>query len=117
MEANGIYNVNPITAELTPIAVGGSTEKQFEVTTSGWTADTTSQSGSTLYKKAIALTQVDSTFGVVAIGAMGTLPTVAQQTAFDLVQYVTIDSAVPCLYLYASAIPTDSFYIKVEGVV
>lgn len=100
-----------------PSGGGGTTlVTQFEVTTSGWTADSTTQSGATLYKKSIALTQVDSTFGVVAIGSTGTLPSLAEQTAFDLVQYVTIDSAVPCLYLYASDIPTDSFYIKVEGV-
>ena len=100
-----------------PSGGGGTTlVTQFEVTTSGWTADSTTQSGATLYKKSIALTQVDSTFGVVAIGSTGTLPSLAEQTAFDLVQYVTIDSTVPCLYLYASDIPTDSFYIKVEGV-
>lgn len=96
--------------------ISNNSSSQFEVTTSGWITDTTSQSGSTLYKKAIAVTSVSSTFGVVSIGSTGTLPTIAQQAAFDLVQYVTIDSSVPCLYLYASNIPTDSFYIKVEGV-
>lgn len=109
-------DVDGTTTNLYAPSGSGSTFAQFEVTTSGWTADTTSQSGSTLYKKAIPVTSVSSTFGVVSIGATGTLPTVAQQTAFDLIQYVTIDSAVPCLYLYASDIPTDSFYIKVEGV-
>lgn len=102
-------------ADVTPS--GGTPQvTQFEVTTSGWTADTTSQSGSTLYKKAIALTQVDTEFPTVNIGSTGSLPTKVQQTAYDLLQYVTVDSTVPCLYLYASAIPTDAFYIKVEGV-
>lgn len=109
-------DVDGTTTNLFAPSGSGSTFAQFEVTTSGWTADTTSQSGSTLYKKAIALTSVSSTFGVVSIGSTGTLPSLAEQTAFDLVQYVTIDSTVPCLYLYASDIPTDLFYIKVEGV-
>lgn len=112
----GSIRVDGTETELFAPSGSGSISAQFEVTTSGWEADTTSQSGSTLYKKAIAVTTVNSTFGVVSIGATGTLPTVAQQAAFDLVQYVTIDDSVPCLYLYASDIPTDSFYIKVEGV-
>ena len=71
------------------------TVTSFEVTTANWTTDTTSQSGS-------------------ASGSV--LPTTAQQEAYDLVQYVTVDTAIPCLYLYASDIPTDGFYINAEGV-
>ena len=89
---------------------------QFTVDTSSWTSDTTSQSGTTLYKKSIALNHVYVESPSVDIGSTGVLPTVAQQEAYNLLQYVTVDSAVPCLYLYASDIPTDSFYINVEGV-
>ena len=89
---------------------------QFQVSTSSWTSDTTSQSGTTLYKKSIALNHVYVDSPSVDIGSTGVLPTTAQQTAYNLLQYVTVDSAIPCLYLYASDIPTDSFYINVEGV-
>ena len=90
----------------------------FQVSTSSWSSDTTSQSGTTLYKKSVALSHVYADSPSVDIGATSgsVLPTTAQQTAYDLLQYVTCDSAVPCLYLYASAIPTDTFYINVEGV-
>ena len=90
----------------------------FEVTTSSWTQDTTSQSGTTLQKKSISLTHVYVDSPSVEIGAASgsVLPTTAQQTAYDLLQYVTVDSAIPCLYLYASDVPTDAFYINVEGV-
>lgn len=89
-----------------------------QVDTSGWAADTTSQSGSTLYKKTISLNHVYVDSPSVDIGAASgsVLPTTAQQTAYDLLLYVTTDSAIPCLYLYASAVPTDAFYINVEGV-
>jgi hypothetical protein len=90
--------------------------KSVQVTTSGWTADTTSQSGSTLYKKSIALNHVYVDSPSVDIGSTGVLPTTAQQDAYNLLQYVTVDSAIPCLYLYASNIPSTSFYINVEGV-
>ena len=89
---------------------------QFQITTSSWVTDTTSQSGSTLYKKAVSLNHVYVDSPSVDIGATGVLPTTAQQDAYNLIQYVTVDSEVPALYLYASDIPTDAFYINVEGV-
>lgn len=82
----------------------------------GWTSDTTSQSGTTLYKKQISLNHVYVESPTVDIGSSGVLPTVAEQTAYNLLQYVTVDDTVPCLYLYASAIPTTAFYISVVGV-
>lgn len=90
----------------------------FEVTTSSWTQDTTSQSGTTLQKKTIALSHcyVDSPSVDIGAASGSVLPTSAQQTAYNLLQYVTVDSAIPCLYLYASDVPTDAFYINVEGV-
>jgi len=83
-----------------------------------WTADTTSQSGTTLYKKAVSVNHVYVDAPTVDIGA-GTgyvLPTTAEQESYDLIQYATCDSAVPCIYLYASDVPTTAFYIKVSGV-
>lgn len=87
-----------------------------QVTTSGWTADSTSQSGSTLYKKSISLSHVYVDSPSVDIGAASgsALPTTAQQTAYDLLQYVTVDGTT--MYLYGSDIPTDAYYINVEGV-
>lgn len=86
------------------------------VTLTNWSQDTTSQSGTTLYKKQIALTNVYVESPTVDIGASGVLPTTAEQEAYNLLQYVTVDDSVPCLYLYASDIPTTAFYINVTGV-
>lgn len=86
------------------------------VDTSSWTADTTSQSGSNLYKKSIALSHVyvDSPSVDIATSTGSGLPTTAQQEAYDLLQYVTVDGTT--IYLYASAIPSTTFYIGIEGV-
>lgn len=83
-----------------------------------WTQDTTSQSGSTLYKKQISLNHIYAERPSVDIGAASgsVLPTTAEQTAYDLIQYVTVDDTVPCLYLYAKSIPVTAFYINVIGV-
>lgn len=86
------------------------------VNTSSWTADTSSQSGTTLYKKSISLSHVyvDSPSVDISTSSGSGLPTTAQQTAYDLLQYVTVDGTT--MYLYASEIPTDTFYIQIEGV-
>lgn len=86
------------------------------VNTSSWTADTTSQSGTTLYKKSIALSHVyvNSPSVDIATSTGSGLPTTAQQKAYDLLQYVTVDGTT--MYLYASAIPSTTFYIGIEGV-
>ena len=86
------------------------------VNTSSWTADTTSQSGSTLYKKSIALSHVyvNSPSVDISTSSGSGLPTTAQQEAYDLIQYVTVDGTT--MYLYASDIPSTTFYIGIEGV-
>lgn len=89
----------------------------FEVSTTGWTSDTTSQSGTTLYKKQVTLSHIYAHPSVdVGASTGNVLPTTAEQAAYDLVQYVTFDDTVPCLYLYASDTPTSAFNIDVEGV-
>lgn len=91
------------------------TNKAVDLTS--WTTDTTSQSGTTLYKKQITLNHIYSAPSVDVGAASGSvLPTVAEQTAYSLLKYVTYDDTVPCLYLYASDIPSTAFYIDVEGV-
>ena len=101
--------------------VDGNVKNSHKVTTlsvslTGWTSDTTSQSGTTLYKKQISLNHVYVESPTVDIGSSGVLPTSAQQESYNLLQYATVDDTVPCIYLYASAIPTTAFYIKVKGV-
>lgn len=88
-----------------------------EVSTQSWTQDTTSQSGTTLYKKQISLTHIYTTPEVeIGAGSGYVLPTTSEQESYDLIQYTTYDDTVPCLYLYASDIPQTAFYINVGGV-
>lgn len=86
------------------------------VDTTGWTTDTSSQSGTTLYKKTISLAHVyvDSPSVDISTSSGTGLPTVAQQEAYDLLQYATVNGTT--LTLYANAIPTATFYIQIEGV-
>ena len=89
----------------------------LSVSLTGWTQDTTSQSGSTLYKKQITLTNIYTTPEVeIGAGTGYVLPTTSEQESYDLIQYTTYDDTIPCLYLYASDIPQTAFYINVGGV-
>ena len=96
------------------------TQKAVDIT-SGWTQDSTSQSGSTFYKKQITLNHIYVDSPTVEIGAYNAvLPTTAQQTTYDYLRYVTVDDTVPCIYLYAdenmmSDSDRTSFYIDIEG--
>lgn len=89
---------------------------QLTVDTSSWVSDTTSQSGTTLYKKSIALNHVYVDSPSVDIGSTGVLPTNSEQESYRLLKYVTVDSTIPCLYLYSGDIPETAFYINVTGV-
>ena len=113
-------NGNEYVAKIKNVTIGAwvlTTKKTTtkEVSTSSWTSDTTSQSGTTLYKKTISLSHVYVDSPSVDIGAASgsVLPTAAQQTAYDLLKYATIDGTT--LTLYASAVPATTFYINVEG--
>lgn len=128
-------SANTISADLTTLstAVSGKasstdvnnkhkiTQKAVDIT-SGWTQDSTSQSGSTFYKKQITLNHIYVDSPTVEIGAYNAvLPTTAQQTTYDYLRYVTVDDTVPCIYLYAdenmmSDSDRTSFYIDIEGV-
>ena len=99
---------------------------EYNSQTLPWTEDTTSQSGTTLYKKKVG-SNVDGSLNHlyvdspsidigVASNSASPLPSTAEQEAYDLVLYATVDDTVPCIYLYASDIPESNFYINVEGV-
>lgn len=111
-------DANKPVSTATQIAISNAhkvTNKAVDLTS--WTTDTTSQSGTTLYKKQITLNHIYSAPSVDVGAASGSvLPTGAEQTAYSLLKYVTYDDTVPCLYLYASDIPSTAFYIDVEGV-
>lgn len=100
------------------ITSGVMSANTFAVDLTNWSTDTTSQSGETLYKKAVSVSHVyvDSPSVDIGAGTGSVLPTSAEQDSYDLIKYVTVDDTVPCLYLYASDIPTTAFYIKVMGV-
>ena len=83
----------------------------------GWVQDTTAQSGTTLYRQYINLTHlyIDTPIVSLAPTLGNILPTVAEQEAYDLLQYVTVNPVGPTLVLYASDIPQVDFVLEVIG--
>ena len=116
--ASKVWSSDKTNTEITTVNTNQTNKHKVtskSVATTGWTSDTTSQSGTTLYKKTIALSHVYVDAGAVevSIGASGVLPTVAEQESFDLLQYTTINGTT--LTLYSSAVPTTAYTINIVG--
>lgn len=81
-----------------------------------WTAETVN--GSSLYTYSVAITDIYVDVPTVSLAASGSniIPTAEEQTAYALVQYVTVDSDTKKLKLYCTAKPASDFVIGVKGV-
>ena len=81
-----------------------------------WTSTTVN--GSTMYAYSVGLSAVYADVPTVSLAASGSnaLPTAAEQTAYALVQFATVDASAKKLKLYATSAPTSDFVINVEGV-
>lgn len=90
---------------------------KITISTSGaWTSTTVN--GSTMYTYSVGLSAVYADVPTVSLAASGTnvLPTAAEQTAYALMQFATVDASAKKLKLYATSAPTSDFVINVEGV-
>ena len=81
-----------------------------------WTSTTVN--GSAMYAYSVGLSAVYADVPTVSLAASGAnaLPTAAEQTAYALVQFATVDASAKKLKLYATSVPTSDFVINVEGV-
>ena len=81
-----------------------------------WTS--TIVNGSTMYAYSVDLSAVYADVPTVSLATSGSnaLPTAAEQTAYALVQFATVDASAKKLKLYATSVPTSDFVINVEGV-
>lgn len=89
---------------------------RFTVSASSWSGSTTTVDGREYYTQSISFTKAADDHPSIMIGTISTLPTEAQQEAYNLVNYVTIDTARKQLKLYATEKPVTTFYIMVKGV-
>ena len=82
----------------------------------GWTT-TETVNGTTYYTQTVNVSSVSSDHpevGIVPIS--GTLPTSAEQSAFNSVEYFTVNRANNTLKGYATSAPSDTFAVVVKGV-
>ena len=91
------------------------------VETTDWSAQTTQVSGVDYYIATKAISSVHQQVPDISIGcaATATLPTEAEQAAYNAVNYVTYEEDSQngmYLALYATAVPENNFYILAEGV-
>lgn len=89
--------------------------KTFTIATSDWSNTTERINGVDYYTVKKAITACYVKHPKVNIDTESTLPTTAQQYAFDLIKYVTVVDGT-ALKLYATTKPTSDFIIFAEGV-
>lgn len=88
----------------------------FTISTSGWSNSQTLIDGEDYYTYVINLTDIYTDAPIISIGAAGTLPTAAEQEAYDSWEYATVNDTNNTLTLYAVKKPTSNFKIIVKGV-
>ena len=85
------------------------------VATSDWGNQTTID-GVAYYPAVKQLTAIYDEHPIIGIGAASTLPTSAEQAAYDSWDYAVVNDANTTLTLYAKAVPSSDFKIIVKGV-
>ena len=86
----------------------------FTIPITDWVSTTID--GMAYYTYVISLTSVNTDVPDVMIGAADTLPTSAEQDAYNCIKYAIVDASALTLKLYAKSVPTANFYIRVKGV-
>lgn len=80
----------------------------------GW-ATTETVNGTTYYTQTISVTSVSGKPIVGITPISGTLPTSAEQDAYDSVEYFTADESTNTIKAYATNAPSDTFAVVVKG--
>lgn len=106
--------VNAAISEISKNISAYSNVKTITISTSGWSSSTTTVNDSAYYTyKVTGLTIADENPDI-SIGVSGTLPTAAEQTAYECIKYAVASGST--LTLYADSKPTSAFVINVRGV-
>lgn len=113
----GVNGVTGVTQVFETVGAGGSAKLSIPV--EGWSSITPSGTTLTFQRLSMDVKVVSDPNPEVLIVASGSnvLPSEAEQEAFNLIKYVTVDSDAKKLYLYAESAPTTPFVIAVKGVV
>ena len=82
-------------------------------TSTGWTSETVS--GTTYYTKSVSVTSVSGKPIIGITPLSGTLPTGAEQSAFDSVSYFTANDTTNTIKAYATSAPANTFAVVVKG--
>lgn len=84
-----------------------------QFTSTGWTSETVN--GATYYTKSVSVSNVSGHPVVGIVPITGTLPTTAEQSAFDYVSYFTVDETANTIKAYATSTPSNDFAVIVKG--
>lgn len=92
------------------------TESTYTILASGWSATTTTIGGVNYYTYEISLTNIYNDHPIIGIASSSTVPTAAEQKAYDTFKYAIVDDTAMKLTLYSPKTITTDFMIVVKGV-
>lgn len=88
---------------------------EFTVAAGSWSSSTATIDGTAYYTYEIGCTIYDNN-PEISLAASGTLPTSAEQSAYECVKYAVANAGAKTLILYAETVPECDFVIRVRGV-
>lgn len=114
--------VNPETGDYTPDMVGTYSKEHIDalhstaaitLKTDNWSTSTTTIDGGEYYSYSVSGLTLNDIFPIINIGATGTLPTTAEEAAYECIKYV--DAKTGSLTFYATTKPQNDIPVLVKG--
>lgn len=90
--------------------------KAVTLSVSGWSSGTTTIDGVAYYTYVLSGLTIYTPYPDVMIGASGTLPTSAEETAFSAIQYAYANESGGTITFYAVSKPTAAVPVVIKGV-
>lgn len=127
---NGIYDMELCTFTATATAIesveqtsktipssgASGSQREIELSASGWSSSTTTIDGTAYYTQTIACSRIYSETPIISIGAIGTLPTAEEQNNYAKISAAIADTTANTLTFYAKTKPTGTVILIVKEV-
>ena len=89
---------------------------KYNVSVSSWSSATTAVDGRDYYTQTINVAKVIDNYPIIDLGAANTLPTEAEEKAFNCLKFAYLNENSKVITLYCLKKPESSFIILVKGV-
>lgn len=89
---------------------------KYNVSLANWSSTTTTVDGRKYYTQSLSITKVIDNYPIINIGATGTLPTEAEENAYDTLKFAYLNENSKTITLYCLEKPESSYVVLIKGV-